>query len=198
MKKFKKIDFVIFDPKKSKFFIDLSSISEKPVNIVKRLFYYLLVGMDKVKNFCDHSIVIFDFWKTWLTLNRLNKFKLFIKRDHHRTLLDELWSKQRSDTALQKVSQIRQWVIKSSSRLDFIRLVLFTTCYKYHSKSRGYLLICLINCQGEICDQSIKTKLFKYRTRAIITRSWFETALDYKSRILRLRKVSCNANPSAV
>ena len=88
----------------------------------------------------------------------LNKFKLFIKRDHHRTLLDGLWSKQRSDTALQKVSQIRQWVIKSSSRLDFIRLVLFTTCYKYHSKSRGYLLICLINCQGEICDQSIKNK----------------------------------------
>ena len=29
-----------------------------------------------------------------------------------------------------------------------------------------------------------------YRTLAIITRSWFETALDYKPQILRLRKVS--------
>ena len=31
-----------------------------------------------------------------------------------------------------------------------------------------------------------------YRTRAIITRSWFETALNYKPWILKLRKVSCN------
>jgi hypothetical protein len=40
----------------------------------------------------------------------------------------------------------------------------------------------------------------KYRTRAIITRSQFETALDYKPRIFKFRKVSlyykllCNIN----
>ena len=40
----------------------------------------------------------------------------------------------------------------------------------------------------------------KYRTRAIITRSRFETALDYKPRIFKVRKVSldykqlCNIN----
>ena len=39
-----------------------------------------------------------------------------------------------------------------------------------------------------------------YRTRAIITRSRFETALDYKPRIFKVRKVSlyykplCNIN----
>ena len=35
-----------------------------------------------------------------------------------------------------------------------------------------------------------------YHTRTIITRSWFETPLNYKPRILRLRKVSCNTNRS--
>ena len=34
-----------------------------------------------------------------------------------------------------------------------------------------------------------------YRTRAIITRSRFETALDYKPRIFRLRKVSMQYKP---
>ena len=34
-----------------------------------------------------------------------------------------------------------------------------------------------------------------YRTRAIITRSRFETALDYKPRILRLKKVSSEYKP---
>ena len=29
-----------------------------------------------------------------------------------------------------------------------------------------------------------KYNIYKYRTRAIITRSWFETALNYKPRIL--------------
>ena len=45
-----------FRSQKSKFFIDLGSISEKPVDVVKKLLYYLLVGMDKVKNFCNHSM----------------------------------------------------------------------------------------------------------------------------------------------
>merc|ERR1711894_301935 len=36
---------------------------------------------------------------------------------------------------------------------------------------------------------------FKYRTRAIITRSRFETALDYKPRIFKVRKVSLNYKP---
>ena len=35
-----------------RFFIGLGSISEKPVNIVQKLFYYLLV-MNRAKNFCD-------------------------------------------------------------------------------------------------------------------------------------------------
>ena len=34
-----------------------------------------------------------------------------------------------------------------------------------------------------------------YRTRAIITRSRFETALDYKPRIFKVRKVSMNYKP---
>ena len=34
-----------------------------------------------------------------------------------------------------------------------------------------------------------------YRTRAIITRSRFETALDYKPRIFKIRKVSLNHKP---
>ena len=34
-----------------------------------------------------------------------------------------------------------------------------------------------------------KYEVYSYPTRAIITRSRFETALDYKPRILRLRKV---------
>ena len=54
MKKLKKKDFGIFD---FRFSIGLGSISEKPVNIVQKLFYYLLV-MNKVKNFCDHSMTM--------------------------------------------------------------------------------------------------------------------------------------------
>ena len=47
------------------------------------------------------------------------------------------------------------------------------------------------------------TKVFCLRsntllTQAIITRSCFETALDHKPRILRLGKVSCNTNHSAL
>ena len=38
----------------------------------------------------------------------------------------------------------------------------------------------------------------KYRTRAIITRSRFETALDYKPRIFKFRKVSLYLIQTAV
>ena len=34
-----------------------------------------------------------------------------------------------------------------------------------------------------------------YRTRAIITRSWFETALDYKPRVFKVRKVPMHYKP---
>ena len=42
------------------------------------------------------------------------------------------------------------------------------------------------------CDQAI------YRTRAIITRSRFETALDYKPRIFKVRKVSLHYKPLCI
>ena len=56
----KKVDFVIFDPKKSRCLVGLGQISEKPVKIVKELFYQLILEMfmDKVKNFCDHSMIL--------------------------------------------------------------------------------------------------------------------------------------------
>ena len=41
----------------------------------------------------------------------------------------------------------------------------------------------------------LETPCIKYRTRAIITRSRFETALDYKPRIFKVRKVSLNYKP---
>ena len=46
-------------PQKTKFFIGLSWISGKPVKIVKN---YLLVGtfMDKVKNFCDFIMILWE------------------------------------------------------------------------------------------------------------------------------------------
>ena len=58
----KKIDFVIFDPKKSWSRLGLGWISEKPEKIVKKWLNYLLLGMfiDKVKNFCDHSMILWE------------------------------------------------------------------------------------------------------------------------------------------
>ena len=60
MKKLKKIDFVIFDPKKSWSRLGLGWISGTPVKIVKKWLDYLVLGMffDKVKKFCDHSITL--------------------------------------------------------------------------------------------------------------------------------------------
>ena len=46
-------------------------------------------------------------------------------------------------------------------------------------------------------DVSLETTI-KYRTRAIITRSRFETALDYKPRILSLKKVSLKYKPLCI
>ena len=62
MKKLKKIDFVIFDPKKSKSRLGLGWISGKPVKIVKKLLDYLVLGMfmDKVKKFWDHSMILWE------------------------------------------------------------------------------------------------------------------------------------------
>ena len=56
----KKNNFVIFDLNNAKFSIGLGQISEKPVKIVYKLPYHLLVGifMGKVKNFCDHSMFL--------------------------------------------------------------------------------------------------------------------------------------------
>ena len=56
----KKVDFAIFDPKKSRCLVGLGQISEKPVKIVKKLLYYLVLGMfiDKFKKFCDHSMIL--------------------------------------------------------------------------------------------------------------------------------------------
>ena len=39
---------------------------------------------------------------------------------------------------------------------------------------------------------------YNYRMCAIIIRIWFETALNYKPRISRFKKISCNTNRSAV
>ena len=51
-----------FDPKKTQSFIGLGWIFGKPVKIVKRLLYYLVLGMfmDKVKKFCDHSMILWE------------------------------------------------------------------------------------------------------------------------------------------
>ena len=45
------------------------------------------------------------------------------------------------------------------------------------------------------CYLSYYNPVCKYRTRAIITRSRFETALDYKPRIFKVRKVSLHYKP---
>ena len=74
MKKLKKIDFVIFDPKKSWSRLGLSWISEKRAKIVKKLLDYIVLGMfmDKVKKFCDHSMILWEMAGVLLT-NGLNQ-----------------------------------------------------------------------------------------------------------------------------
>ena len=61
-KNWKKVDFAIFDPKKSRCLVGLGQISGKPVKVVKKLFYQLIpeMFMDKVKNFCDHSMILWE------------------------------------------------------------------------------------------------------------------------------------------
>ena len=62
MKKLKKIDFVIFDPKKSWPRLGLGWISEKRAKIVKKLLDYPVPGMfmDKVKKFCEPSLILWE------------------------------------------------------------------------------------------------------------------------------------------
>ena len=74
VKKMKKIDFVIFDPKKSWSRLGLGWISGTPVKIVKKWLDYLVLGMffDKVKKFCDHSMILWEMAGVLLT-NRLNQ-----------------------------------------------------------------------------------------------------------------------------
>ena len=61
-KNWKKVDFAIFDPKKSRCLVGLGQISGKPVKIVKKWLYQLILGMfmDNVKNFCDHSMILWE------------------------------------------------------------------------------------------------------------------------------------------
>ena len=47
----------------------------------------------------------------------------------------------------------------------------------------------------EVAENFSNTYYLIYRTRAIITRSRFETALDYKPRIFKVRKVSLYFKP---
>ena len=47
-------------------------------------------------------------------------------------------------------------------------------------------------------DLLMEIGIYIYHMRAIITRSWFEIALNHKLWVLRLRKVSCNKNCFAV
>ena len=69
MKKLKKNDFVIFDPKKSWSRLGLGWISGTPVKIVKKWLNYLVLGMffDKVKKFCDHSMILWEMAGNLLT-----------------------------------------------------------------------------------------------------------------------------------
>ena len=46
-----------------------------------------------------------------------------------------------------------------------------------------------------VCRYLLSCMELWYRTRTIITLSSLETALDYKQRILRCRKVSCSIKP---
>ena len=55
---------------------------------------------------------------------------------------------------------------------------------KLHNLSKTASLTCLL-----------LVHFYMYRTRAIITRSRFETALDYKQRIFKVRKVSLHYKP---
>ena len=73
-KNWKKVDFAIFDPKKSRCLVGLGQISGKPVKIVKKLLYYLVLGMfiDKFKKFCDHSMILWEMAGVLLT-NGLNQ-----------------------------------------------------------------------------------------------------------------------------
>ena len=61
-KNWKKIDFVIFDPKKSWSRLRLGWISGKPVKIVKKWLNYLVLEMflDILKKFCDHSMILWE------------------------------------------------------------------------------------------------------------------------------------------
>ena len=95
-KNWKKVDFAIFDPKKSRCLVGLGQISGKPVKIVKKWLYQLILGMfmDKVKNFCDHSMILWEMGANLLTdgtlwsppasfrvkkkLQLANSFKMFV------------------------------------------------------------------------------------------------------------------------
>ena len=62
MKKLKKINFGIFNPKKPWSRLCLGWISGKPVKIVKKWLGYLVIEMfmDRVKKFCDHSMILWE------------------------------------------------------------------------------------------------------------------------------------------
>ena len=59
---YEKVEKIRYFRSKKNFFIGLGWISEKPVKVVKKWLDYLLVGiiMDKAKNFCGHSMIL---WK---------------------------------------------------------------------------------------------------------------------------------------
>ena len=67
-------------------------------------------------------------------------------------------------------------------------------------KQRSNVLLPIRFIWGYVTKSILVNVVMKYRTRAIIARSRFETALDYKPRIFKVRKVSlyykrpCNIN----
>ena len=78
---------------------------------------------------------------------------------------------------------VRPW-IKTCKFHNFCRhiVVIFVTPDRWLSKIH---IVFFFMWKRTLCP-------LKYRTRAIITRSRFETALDYKPRIFKIRKVSLN------
>ena len=120
----KKIDFVIFDPKKSWSRLGLGWISGTPVKIVKKWLDYLVLGMffDKVKKFCDHSMILWEMAGVLLT-NGLN---------------------QTSPHILGLSRGLIGWPHKTPTKHTILRTIV--GCENWESPGSNLNVICISNC----------------------------------------------------
>ena len=114
---------------------------------------------------------------------------LFFQDDHYLILVISEPQCFRPNWELSEAIVLSKPKVNNGLRRKILLREWFKQIFSRYELSTQKVIISPMQCRhcalgGLITKNRPETTIFKYRTRAIITCSWFETALNYKPRIL--------------